>query len=350
MQVAFFPDHYRGGNPYLDLLETSLREIGINVYPTKVDRPFYWWLKQHQREINVLHFHWLHHIYHQNTYRESVTRLLKFGMQLSYAKLLGYRIVWTLHNLYPHERPRPHLDQWMRWLILRFADAVIVHCHAAKSTFYQTFHYKHPVYVAPHGHYIGIYPDTITQVEARERLGICRKHLSFLYLGQIRPYKGLRNLLRSFNEIPHPNLNLIIAGTVPNDDTSATNELRQMLEKDTRCISHLNWIPNEELQVYFKAADVVVCPFDRVLTSGSAVLAMSFGRPVVVPALGCLPELITPDIGILYNPNIQGSLKDALLRCTTMDLDIMGQNAYQAAKLYSWRNTAEIVRAAYNGD
>lgn len=347
MQVAFFPNDRRE-NPYLDLLEAGLRGFGVSIYPTQVYRPYRSWLKQHRGQIDVLHFHWLHGIYQQDGYRVSLTRVLKFWVQLHYAKRLGYRIVWTMHNLFPHERRYPHLDKLMRWLIVCFADAIIVHCTKAKADLEKCFGRQHYVYVAPHGHYIGVYPDTVTRSEARKRLDIHDKGIVYLYLGKIRPYKGVQRLVHSFSSIPNPNLTLVIAGTISHGYSLDDSGIRQILERDPRCILRLGWVPDEDIQLYYRAADVVVYPFENVLTSGSVILALSFGRPVVAPALGCLPELVTPDVGILYDPAAQGSLQDALVQCTMMNLDQMGQNAFQIAKSYSWRNTARVVRAAYS--
>ena len=158
MRVAFFPNSWRA-NPYLDLLEGGLRQMGVDVYPAEVDRPFRRWAYLHRLEIDVMHFHWLAYIYQRDSYRQSVTSLLRFVAQLSYARYLGYRIVWTMHNLYPHERRYQHLDRWARQLMLRYADAVLVHCEAAKALLRESFGREHGVFVAALGNYIGVHQD-----------------------------------------------------------------------------------------------------------------------------------------------------------------------------------------------
>jgi len=346
MQVVFFPHNWQE-NPYLELLEAGLKEFGVGVHHPQVEKPFRSWMKQSRDEVSVLHFHWLHYLYQRSSYKDSLTSILRLAMQLSYAKLLGYRVVWTMHNLYPHERLHPSLDELARRIILFYADSVIVHCKAAKDLLVRTFGRSHNIFVAPHGNYIGIYPDTITQIEARKRLCIPDDKTIFLFQGAIRAYKGLKYLCTSFGSLPNPNFRLLIAGKPRNNFIDNEDPLSQIIAADQRIVAHLKWVPNHDLQIYFRAADVVVCPFQKILTSGSVMLALSFGRPLIAPALGCLSELITPSTGVLYDPSEPSGLREALEKCTTIDLNQMGQNAQKVAESYSWRNAAKETYAAY---
>ncbi len=63
----------------------------------------------------------------------------------------------------------------------------------------------------------------------------------------------------------------------------------------------LETIPDDQMQVYLRAADAVVLPYRDVLSSGSAILAMTFGQPVIAPAIGCLPESLGSEGTILYD-------------------------------------------------
>jgi glycosyltransferase involved in cell wall biosynthesis len=347
-QVAFFPNH-RQANPYLDLLEAGLQEVGMAVYPTDVFHPFRWWLAQHRGEIDVLHFHWLHVLYKTRRYVWSLAHALLFGAQLLYAKRLGYRIVWTLHNLYPHERPYPHLDYWVRRLVMRLADALIVHCGAARSAFEEEFGGHPQIYQAPLGNYLGVYADEVSRAEARGQFGIPDDRVVFVHLGGIRAYKGLDQLIRSFESIPDANVGLLIAGGV-RKGYSFAEDVRQVLERDSRIITRLEWVPASEVQLYFRAADVVVCPFTSILTSSSVMLGMSFGLPVVAPVLGCLPEMVSNDMGLLYDPDHEHGLRNALIQCTEADLVSMGRRALQVAASFTWLDSARQVKRAYTGE
>jgi beta-1,4-mannosyltransferase len=196
--------------------------------------------------------------------------------------------------------------------------------------------------VIPHGSYLGAYPDTLTREEARTRLGIPDAGPVLLFLGAVRGYKGTDELVAAFHALPDPAARLLIAGK-PRGDGIA-ERLRAAVVADPRIRLHLGHVPDEELQVWLRAADVVTLPFRDILTSGSAILALSFGRPVVAPALGCLPETVPADAGILYDPDLPGALESALHRALAADLDIMGNAALARARELDWDSNA--VRAA----
>ena len=87
-----------------------------------------------------------------------------------------------------------------------------------------------------------------------------------------------------------------------------------LLNKLDNCRFHIDafYIDNDDLQYYLLACDVVVLPYAESLTSGAAVLALGYGRPVIAPKLGYLCDLIDDEYGILYNPNTFKELVESL--------------------------------------
>jgi glycosyltransferase involved in cell wall biosynthesis len=83
------------------------------------------------------------------------------------------------------------------------------------------------------------------------------------------------------------------------------------------------------------------------MSSSSVLAAMSFHRPVIVPALGCLPEWVPSDCGILYDPKDADGLRQAMVSARQMDLVQMGENAYQHVLGFSWEQVAETTLIAY---
>lgn len=106
------------------------------------------------------------------------------------------------------------------------------------------------------------------------------------------------------------------------------------------------WIEDEDYQFFFGACDAVVFPFKSILTSGSVMLALSFGKPVVVPRLGCLPDLVDDSMGVLYDPDSPDGLAGALKSIIKKDLAPLGRNAMARAQAFDWgdigRQTAEV--------
>ena len=149
-----------------------------------------------------------------------------------------------------------------------------------------------------------------------------------------------------FTRLPDDDVTLLLAARVYNAYSAEVVE--KVRHADPRVVVHSSpHFPNEELQTYFNAADVVVLPFLNVLTSGSAIAAMSFGRPVIVPAMGCLPELVDDSVGILYDPQQPDGLFQALRAIRQRDVAAMGAAAYRRAQSFSWDEIARQTLEVY---
>lgn len=331
-------------NPYLELLATALAEQGVAVHRASFRYLTPAWLFRHRRDVHVIHLHWFHNYHQRRSLVLSALGAAYLAALLRLARRLGYGLVWTVHNLQPHERYHPRLDDWLSRLVLRLA-VPIVHCRAAGDALREAFGYTGPVQVVPHGNYVGAYPPPAqAKREARARLGLPGDALIFLHAGVIRAYKGVPALVRQFARLPAANAVLVVAGEEHGIDLRA--ELAAELRDDERIIVRSGWLPDEELALYLAAADVAVTSFERVLTSGSVLLAMSSGLPVVAPALGCIPEMVGEG-GILYDPADPDGLYQALLAATTADLEALGRAAYEAALSQTWAQTAAGVVEAY---
>jgi beta-1,4-mannosyltransferase len=155
--VAAFPRSVRG-NPYCDLLYGSLAARGVAIAAAAELSPG--WLLRHARAVKVLHLHWPE-FYYRSRGRPTARSVTAFVAALLLARLLRYRVVWTVHNALPHE-PQA-VDRALRWLLVRSAR-LVVHAEAARSAIPRS---RRPPAVVPHGHYIGCYPDDVPAAEAR---------------------------------------------------------------------------------------------------------------------------------------------------------------------------------------
>ena len=112
-----------------------------------------------------------------------------------------------------------------------------------------------------------------------------------MFLGLIRPYKGVEDLIEAFLKISNSNTRLLIAGRVfgINNYESRLNELTK---SNCRIKLFLDFIPDEDIQVFLNACDIFVLPYKDITTSGAAFLAMSFGRPIIAPNISSFKEVI----------------------------------------------------------
>lgn len=346
--AAFFPN-WRD-NPYLDLLEAALLRAGVDVDSVNNEWPYRSWLANNRNSIDVLHFHWLSQVYRNQGFLSGMVELMKFGIRLRKAKTLDYRIIWTMHNRYPHERSYPILDQSIRRLILNYSDAVLVHCRAAAKILRGEFDWNGQVVIAPQGNYIGAYENSCSRTEARRYLGIQEDSKLFLHLGAIRQYKGLEQLISSFRHLSHEKATLVIAGRQVPENWFSKSDTFAEARSDPRIVTKLTWIENNDIQYYLNAADYFVAPFKDILSSGSLILAVSFGKPVIAPRLGCLPELIPSSAGFLYDPSDEYGLERTFRRAIESDSKEMGVCAFEVARSLDWDETARLVLTAYSSN
>jgi beta-1,4-mannosyltransferase len=334
-RVAHFPPR-APENPYIQLLCDALRECGVSIVPHP-GRPSILWLLRMGRTVDILHFHWPEIHYQRSS---TLLTLLKFGHFAAFllaAIILGHTVVWTVHNLEPHESS-PLVDRWARRLMAR-AAWVVAHCQWAAEEARRRWRLRREILVAHHGHYIGRYPDGVSRDAARWQLGLPLDARVFLHLGALRRYKGVENLMSAFQQLDGAHLRLLIAGQVR--DETLGEAIRQQAIKDPRIIFHPGFVPEHMVQLYLRAADMMVLPYTAVTTSGSLMLALSFGCGVVAPSMGCIPEMIDTSAGFLYNPEEEGGLLKALRQAMETDSRVMGTHARALAERLGWREVAK---------
>lgn len=340
LQVAFTPVY---PNPYQRLLGDALAGEGVSVMMREA-LPSAKWLHENRRAVSWLHLHWLSGLY-MSRYLTPIT-LVHFWRWLDTAQTLGYRLAWTAHNILPHRPGLDRLHARVRQRVLREADLVIAHCEYGRDALRATFGVDRAIHVVPIGSYAGTFPLEVDRDTARQRLEIGRERFVYLSLGNIAPYKGLADYARLFQETADPTDLALIAGR--NRDAALTRELEQMARSDRRLRVDAGFIPDNQLQLYLRAADVVVAPFERILTSASVMTAMAAGLPVIVPDLGCLPELVTDDAGLVYRP-VGSDLSESLREIKRLDLDRMGVAAASRAASFRWeaiaKQTADLYRS-----
>jgi beta-1,4-mannosyltransferase len=348
LTVACLPDiRQLAANPYWQILRSSLESAGVS-FDLSVSSGFgAHWLWSNRRRVDVLHLHYVQQFYAYEGTRARLRWVLRFARNVLLARAWGYRTVFTLHNLSPTYSLRPAwLDYLGHWVAANLTGSVIVHCEYARRALATRLGRRRDVYLVSHPHFIDIYPNAVTRAEARQRLGLSAGQTVFVFFGGIRPNKGLEMLLEAFRRLPERDLRLVVAGK-PWPPPQYVQGLKDQSRHDERIQIIAEFIPDNEVQIYLNASDVVVLPFGSILTSGSTILALSFGRPVVVPAIGCLPELVHENMGVLYEPGSSQSLARALQRCTEVDLRNMGRQALGRVREFSWQDMAMQTLAAY---
>jgi glycosyltransferase involved in cell wall biosynthesis len=339
MNVAFLPVY---PNPYQRLLRDALRPQGVAVEFLE-GLPSAGWLRARRREIGILHYHWLYGLYMARL--RTPFQVAEFVSRFRLARRLGYRVVWTAHNVMPHRAAFRPLHAAIRRLMMREADAVIVHCEAGRRELLRRFPRRGPIFIVPHGHYQGVYPLTRTREDARSTLGLDSSRFVYLALGNIAAYKGLERFVEAFRRVAEDSDVALIAGR--NRDAALVRRLEQAAAADPRIRLRAAFVPDEEMQLYLLAADVWVAPFERILTSGSVIAGLSYGLPVIAPDIGCLPELVKSDAGLIYESGNLDGLAQALIDIKNRDRVAMSAAIQSIVDSLNWEEISRLTASIY---
>ena len=301
-------------NPYQVLLYRACREHGIA--PVRVFR------REQLDEVlelqqaglpTVLHLHWLHPIVESATTakdaRKAADAFLDF---LDGYRKAGGRIVWTVHNILPHEARFEAEETRLSAEVA--ARSEVIHVLVRRTAELVAPYFKLPedrLLHVPHMSYLGAYEDHVSARDARHDLGLLEEELVFLVLGAIRPYKGLPELLDAWETLPPDRpRRLVIAGAPA--DQPGLDALIERAALAPGVLIDARKIPAPEMQTFLRAADVAVLPYRRALNSGALMLALTFGLPAIVPADSGLAEVVDDRFGLTFDPAAGDGLAEAL--------------------------------------
>jgi D-inositol-3-phosphate glycosyltransferase len=277
-----------------------------------------------------------------------------------YYKWLGKKLVLTLHNVNAAKRDSrdTRLNRATLRIQYRLADHIFVHTEKMKSELIAEFgESRTRVTVIPFG-INNAYPNTsLDRAEARQRLGIRQDEKTILFFGNITPYKGLEYLVNAFqqNLARRDDYRLIIAGRVDTYE-SYWRAIRETIREDVergRVLLRADFVPDDETEVYFKAADVLVLPYKHVYQSGVLFTGQNFGLPVLVADVGSLKdEIVEGKTGFVFRPEDPVDLARAIERYFGSDLYQELGSRWQeirdyAMQRHSWDAVAQLTVSVY---
>jgi beta-1,4-mannosyltransferase len=322
-----------------------MKIIAWPAFKTKYKNPYNWLLYSHMVEQNVtveeftfskllcqnydiFHLHWpTETILRHSSLIVALARVFTMLLAIKWAKVRGTKIIWTIHDEYPHSLLHPKLAIWFQSNFIKQVDGCISHSRISKELAKKTFPSLHylPHLVIPHGHYRQVYPNNISREAARSNLDIPTDCHLLLFLGYIDYYKNIPHLVQVFRELNPADWMLLIAGKIEVPELG--NQISNLAVNDSRIKLRFGFVPDEQLQLYFQAASLVVLPFQEILNSGSALLALSFDSPILVPDKGSMAEL-QEQVGVEWVKLYPGELTKEDL-ATGLDWAVKGERSLQ---------------------
>ncbi len=338
----------RDDNPYLARSADALSALGVALARTRLAPLAIVWL--FARGGRAMHVHWPEYLVRPVTASRldvglNFVRLLRVALGLATCRLLRVRIVWTVHNLSPHDRDASWAAREAYGLIAHTADVFVAHSHAAAARTRARYpRAEGRLVVVPHGHYIGAHPAATTpRAELRARLGVPENAFLLLAFGQVRRYKQLAGLTRMVAEADRTDLHLLIAGA-PSGDALA-DELEHARGGSGRVHLDLRRIPGDAVADLYGACDAAVVNHDELFSSGTLLLGLSQGIPVITAESDAARELAGwPAVSTFRDGR---GLAAAVDRLAAVDPATRRAAALDAAVAASWEIVAMGLRDAY---
>jgi glycosyltransferase involved in cell wall biosynthesis len=212
----------------------------------------------------------------------------------------GIKVLAITDNVIPHET-RPGDVAFAKYFI-NACDGFVTMSKAVMGDlekFTNTIHKKyllHPLYTS--------FGEKLNKHDARIALGLPEDKQIVLFFGLIRKYKGLDMLLDAMNELKaNPNIILVIASEFY-EDKQPYLDLIEKYQIRKQVILHAKFISNEDVKLYFSAADLVALPYRSATQSGVTQVSFHFEVPTLVTNVGGLGEIIPDKIaGYVVEPN-----------------------------------------------
>ncbi|MEO1298118.1 MAG: glycosyltransferase family 4 protein [Cyanobacteria bacterium J06636_16] len=301
LKVLFLSNWF--SNPYKTLLIKNLQIQNIEVEEHWVSRFFL--LKALQiKDLNVIHFH---KIPLPLTWKNPISQAFKFFLfiiQTFILRQLGIKIVWTIHEWDQKlSSKKVSFNPLYAKAFSSCFDAFITHCETAKTNLVQELgpQTRDKTHVIYHGNYIDWYKNTISAAAARNALNIAAEAFVFLLFGSIYPHKGVLEAITAFQTMDSAQAQLLIVGSVKSEELRTTIESQIETSENIRLISAR--VEDDDVQTYMNASNCVLLPYKVFTTSGVAVLAMSFGRACIAPAMGFFTDVLDDSGTFFYNPD-----------------------------------------------
>jgi beta-1,4-mannosyltransferase len=287
-------------SPYTDILYSHLgADFQVEGWPGNLLKRYAAW-----------HVHWPDSLLSIHNPAHAAYKVSGMFAAMDFLRVRGTKIVWTMHNFASHEARHPQLEPWFWRNFIPRVDGAISLSKAGLALALEKFPRLRgvPAAVIPHGHYRQQYP--LPRSNGRQELGIPEDARVMMFFGTVRAYKNIEALVKAFQGVRDPRAILYVAGK-PNFEHLAA-AIEKEAKPDARIRLRLKFVDNADVTTVLSVADVVALPYREILNSGSALLALSCNRPVMVPEKGSMGEL-KEEIGEEWVRTYRGTLDSRTL-------------------------------------
>lgn len=249
-------------------------------------------------------------------------------------------IIYLCHNVIRHEQK--FLDNVLMKFAFAPADTFIVHSEEDATKLRLLVNGKkiviafHPIYD------VFNLNQKINKDNVRKELGLSSRVL--LFFGYIRPYKGLSYLIGAMSNITkaHPDTSLLVVGEFWKNDKEKYLQMVSRLGLKNKVAFVDHYVPNEEVEKYFRLCDVVVLPYLSATQSGIIQIAYAFNKPVISTAVGGLKDAIVDGkTGYVIKPAAADDIAAKVDKFFKHPIGVEGIK--EVRKKFSWENYVNVA-------
>jgi beta-1,4-mannosyltransferase len=338
---------FKNRGPYNVLLYGNMQTLGATVEEFSAWRIL-------SKRYDIVHLHWPEYCVNGRGALASVFWSCALFGAMCWVRLRGGKVIWTVHNLQSHLQQHPGIERYFWKIFTALLNAYI----GLTETGAEQARRRYPAlrskrgFIIPHGNIRDAYPGIeISRENARLHLGIAQSSKVVVFFGSVERYKGITELVEAFSALNDHRAFLYVAGKCYLTPQERAH-IEHIAASDSRVRLRLEYIPDADAASYIRASDLVVLPFREILNSGSAVLALSLDRPILVPARGAMPDLqqfagaewVRLYSGELSSRTLQQHLDAAIEdaanrgRCRALESGWAGLD---------WKNLAQLTLNAY---
>lgn len=280
-KIAFYP-YEKEDNEYVNITKRVIERQGVELVDLEKV------LENKTLDgVDALYLNW-----YEN---ERLDRLISRYLTLRKCKKKNIKIYFVMHNKRPHDGRLLNVKIFIRDLMLKVADKIII--LSEESKLYLSEDCVDKTVVIPHPNYINVYSDYF---DINENQCNDSKELRMLFMGQVREYKNIEMLIECFKKLRqcHSNVSLTISGKPLVSEYG--DKLKALIGDEKSIKTDFRFISDEEIPDLMKNHDILVLPYElrSSLNSGTVILAFSFGKTVIVPKIGTVREY---DSNLMYS-------------------------------------------------
>ena len=334
--MKFYCSYPPGGekNPFFLLLSKHLisNDWAQKTFNFKIYNLF-----RFRKEVKILWFHWPNSHWRSKFFLIKFIKIIRFFIYIYLASFLGYKLIWSAHNVLPHSHFNSKLELLLRRIFVRKQDLVIGH---AKNTYRMLINkgiFAKKYILALHGNYEDYYNSFDLKIN-RTSLGFSEKDIILLLNSGGKNYKDALVFIKIFLKNKYTNIKLLVYGK------DIMSQIDVVNHNDIKFVG--GFLSNEKISSFMQLCNYVVLPYRQITTSGAFFLSITFDKPVIAQNIDFFLQHVTDDTAVLYNSDEELIFK--LKQIDSSLLKINSNNLSELKKKYSWHKSSKIIAREFN--